>query len=138
MMPATGCEPPVSLLVEIDSELEPGIDADALEVSVSTLIDEVWVAQNTQRRELAFGRQRLLITRGTEGDTIRAEIDALLGEDVVLAVTRTWSLGRSSSVQRVCLRRGCIGSSDEVCLQGACEPGNVSSSEPSRWTPDSD
>jgi hypothetical protein len=114
---------PSSLVVSVGGDLWPGIGMDALSVSAWFQGAELHSATRSLYRGDGLP-QRFTIPSGSDSDMlVDLTVEATLGTETVLSVSRPAVIepGRQSTVN-LCLWIQCIGSEDEGCRAGACEP----------------
>jgi len=119
---ATGCVAPTSVLLVVDSDLEPRTELENLAVTVSRDGETLWVG--THGFDLGEGLpQTLRILPGSSSSNrLSLSVTARRGSEDLLTVTRQSSFRQGREVvERVCLHSACIGSAQPECAQGLCD-----------------
>ena len=117
-----GCdEDRTAIMLVVESDLEPGVDMDRIEITMSDRGAELW----SDRHAIAAGAGLPVSYRLTpvaeQLETVDLGVAAVLSGRRVIGAERAVSFARDRSVEvRFCLMSACIGSGSDACAEGLC------------------
>jgi formylglycine-generating enzyme required for sulfatase activity len=118
---AAGCSESGWILVEIDGNLQPGLELDALTVRISADGEEVDQGSFPFGEGSSFPQTVSLRSGDRIDDEVDVTVTATLITFPLVSATRTIAFQPGRTVEeRMCLYRHCIGLPTTACLEGTC------------------